>query len=88
MKDIKKLEKDDFIKYLDELNKEELKELILSNYWKLSEFRKFFNFTHINIKSGKKLKAIEGVNCLDCFAEMKNDYRSRKDTRYCRDCLH
>ncbi len=88
MKDLKKFKKDDFIKYLDELNKEGLKELILSNYWKLSEFRKFFNFTHINTKTGKTLKAIEGVNCLDCFAEMKNDYRSKKDTRYCKDCLH
>ena len=72
--DIKKLKKDDFIEIAKKL--------------KLNDLRKLFNFTHINIKSGKKLKAIEGVNCLDCFAEMKNDYRSKKDTRYCRDCLH
>ncbi len=87
MKDIKKLKKDDFIKYLDELNKEGLKELILSNYWKLSEFRKFFNFTHINTKTGKTLKAIEGVNCLDCFDEMKNDEHSSINKNYCIGCL-
>ena len=87
MKDIKKLKKEDFIKYLNEVNKEELKELILSNYWKLSEFRKFFNFTHMNIETGEKLKALEGVNCMDCFTEMRNDEHSSRNGIYCRECL-
>ena len=78
MKDIKKLKKDDFVDSFGENYKK----------WKLKDLKEHFKFTHINTKSGKKLKAIEGVNCLDCFAEMKNDYRSKKDTRYCRDCLH
>ena len=85
MKDLKKFKKDDFIDMVKndrDLNLEEFKKL------RIKDLRHYFNFTHINIKSGKKLKAIEGVNCLDCFAEMKNDYRSKKDTRYCKDCLH
>ena len=56
--------------------------------WKIKEFREFYGFTHKDWHTGKEYKAIEGVNCLDCFAEMKNDYRSKKDTRYCRDCLY
>ena len=87
MKDIKKLKKEDFIKYLNEVNKEELKELILSNYWKLSEFRKFFNFTHMNTKTGKTLKALEGVNCMDCFEIIRNDEHSSRNGIYCRECL-
>ena len=88
MKDIKKLEKDDFIKYLDEVSKEELKELILSKYFKLSEFREFFNFTHIDTKTGKTLKVIEGVNCMECFNIMKNDEHSSINKNYCRECLN
>ena len=33
-----------------------------------------------------KLKAIEGVNCLDCFAEMKNDEHSNINKNYCISC--
>ena len=73
MKDIKKLEKDDFIKIAKKL--------------KLNDLRKLFNFTHINTKTGKKLKAVERVNCLDCFAEMRNDEHSSRNGIYCRECL-
>ena len=73
MKDIKKLEKEDFIEIAEEL--------------KLRDLRKLFNFTHINIETGKKIRAIEGVNCMDCFAEMKNDEHSSISKNYCRECL-
>ena len=65
MKDIKKLEKEDFINMAKndrDLSLEEFKKL------KLNDLRKLFNFTHINTETGEKLKAIKGVNCLDCFA--------------------
>ena len=76
MKDIKKLKKDDFL------------DLFVENYkkWKLKDLKEHFKFTHINTKSGKKLKAIEGVNCLDCFAEMKNDEHSNINKNYCISC--
>ena len=73
MKDIKKLEKDDFIEIAKKL--------------KLNDFRKLFNFTHINIETGEKLKAIEGVNCMDCFSIMRNDEHSSRNGIYCRECL-
>ena len=44
MKDIKKLKKDDFIKCAEEL--------------KLNDLRKLFNFTHMNIETGEKLKPL------------------------------
>ncbi len=84
MKDIKKLEKEDFINMAKndrDLSLEEFKKL------KLNDLRKLFNFTHINIETGKKIRAIEGVNCMDCFAEMKNDEHSSINKNYCRECL-
>ena len=83
MKDLKKFKKDDFINMVKndrDLNLEEFKKL------RIKDLRHYFNFTHINIKSGKKLKAIEGVNCLDCFAEMKNDEHSSINKNYCISC--
>ena len=38
MKDIKKLEKEDFIKYLNEVNKEELKPILIDNSTKNDYF--------------------------------------------------
>ena len=76
MKDIKKLKKDDFVDSFGENYKK----------WKLKDLKEHFKFTHINTKSGKKLKAIEGVNCLDCFAEMKNDEHSNINKNYCISC--
>ena len=73
MKDIKKLKKEDFIKYAEKL--------------KLNDLRKLFNFTHMNIETGEKLKALEGVNCLDCFSIMRNDEHSSINKNYCRECL-
>ena len=73
MKDIKKLEKDDFIEIAEKL--------------KLNDLRKLFNFTHMNIETGEKLKALEGVNCLDCFSIMRNDENSSRNGIYCRECL-
>ena len=73
MKDIKKLEKDDFIEIAEKL--------------KLNDLRKLFNFTHMNIETGEKLKALEGVNCLDCFSIMRNDEHSSRNGIYCRECL-
>ena len=73
MKDIKKLEKDDFIEIAKEL--------------KLRDLRKLFNFTHINIETGERLKALEGINCMDCFSIMKNDEHSSRNKNYCRECL-
>ena len=73
MKDIKKLEKDDFIEIAKKL--------------KLNDFRKLFNFTHMNIETGEKLKAIEGVNCMDCFEIIRNDEHSSRNGIYCRECL-
>ena len=84
MKDIKKLKKEDFINVAKndrDLSLEELKKL------KLNDFRKLFNFTHINTKTNTYHKAIEGVNCLDCFAEMRNDEHSSINKNYCRECL-
>ena len=62
---------------------------ILEEFKKLriKDLRHYFNFTHINTKTGKTLKAIEGVNCLDCFDEMKNDEHSSINKNYCRECL-
>ena len=76
MKDIEKLKKDDFVNLFGENYKK----------WKIKDLKEHFKFTHINIKSGKKLKAIEGVNCLDCFAEMKNDEHSSINKNYCTSC--
>ena len=73
MKDIKKLKKEDFIEIAEKL--------------KLNDLRKLFNFTHMNIETGEKLKAIEGMNCLDCFEIMRNDEHSSRDKNYCRECL-
>ena len=73
MKDIKKLERDDFIEIAEKL--------------KLNDLRKLFNFTHINTETGKKLKAVERVNCLDCFNIMKNDEHSSRNKNYCMECL-
>ena len=73
MKDIKRLKKGDFIEIAKKL--------------KLNDLRNLFNFTHMNIETGEKLKAIEGVNCMDCFAEMRNDEHSSIDENYCRECL-
>ena len=73
MKDIKKLEIDDFIEIAEKL--------------KLNDLRKLFNFTHMNIETGEKLKALEGVNCLDCFSIMRNDEHSSRNGIYCRECL-
>ena len=73
MKDIKKLEKDDFIEIAEKL--------------KLNDLRKLFNFTHMNIETGEKLKALEGVNCMDCFSIMRNDEHSSRNGIYCRECL-
>ena len=73
MKDIKKLKKEDFIEIAEKL--------------KLNDLRKLFNFTHMNIKTGEKLKALEGVNCMDCFTEMRNDEHSSRNGIYCRECL-
>ena len=73
MKDIKKLERDDFIEIAEKL--------------KLNDLRKLFNFTHMNIETGEKLKAIEGVNCMDCFSIMRNDEHSSRNGIYCRECL-
>ena len=73
MKDIKKLERDDFIEIAEKL--------------KLNDLRKLFNFTHMNTKTNTYCKAIEGVNCLDCFAEMRNDEHSSRNGIYCRECL-
>ena len=73
MKDIKKLKKDDFIKIAEKL--------------KLNDLRKLFNFTHMNTETGEKLKAIEGMNCLDCFKIMKNDEHSSINRNYCIECL-
>ena len=73
MKDIKKLKKEDFIEIAEKL--------------KLNDFRKLFNFTHMNIETGEKLKAIEGVNCMDCFEIMRNDEHSSRNKNYCRECL-
>ena len=73
MKDIKKLEKEDFIEIAEKL--------------KLNDLRKLFNFTHMNIETGEKLKALEGVNCLDCFSIMRNDEHSSRNGIYCRECL-
>ena len=89
MKDIKKLKKDDFIKYFDEVNKEELKPILIeaTKHFKLNDFRKLFKITHMNTKTGKTLKAIEGVNCMDCFTEMRNDEHSSINKNYCRECL-
>ena len=41
----------------------------------------------MNTKTGKTLKAIEGVNCLDCFEVMRNDEHSSRNKNYCRECL-
>ena len=89
MKDIKKLEKDDFIKYFDEVNKEELKPILIeaTKHFKLNDFRKLFNFTHVNTKTNTYHKAIEGVNCMDCFEIMRNDEHSSRNGIYCRECL-
>jgi len=73
MKDIKKLKKEDFIEIAEKL--------------KLGDLRKLFNFTHINTETGEKLKAIEGVNCMDCFSIMRNDEHSSINKNYCRECL-
>ena len=73
MKDIKKLEKEDFIEITEEL--------------KLRDLRKLFNFTHINIETGERLKALEGINCMDCFSIMKNDEHSSRNKNYCMECL-
>ena len=73
MKDIKKLEKEDFIEIAEKL--------------KLNDLRKLFNFTHINTETGKKLKALEGVNCMDCFEIIRNDEHSSRNKNYCRECL-
>jgi formylmethanofuran dehydrogenase subunit E len=73
MKDIKKLEKEDFIEIAEKL--------------KLNDLRKLFNFTHINTETGKKLKAFEGVNCMDCFEIIRNDEHSSRNKNYCRECL-
>jgi len=89
MKDIKKLEKEDFINltkndsYLspEDLSLEEVKKL------KLNDLRKVFNFTHVDTKTNTYHKVIEGVNCMDCFAEMKNDEHSSINKNYCRECL-
>ena len=84
MKDIKKLEKEDFINMAKndrDLNLEEVKKL------KLNDLRKLFNFTHINTKTNTYCKAIEGVNCMDCFEIMRNDEHSSRNGIYCRECL-
>ena len=73
MKDIKKLKKEDFIEIAEKL--------------KLNDLRKLFNFTHMNIETGEKLKALEGVNCMDCFSIMRNDEHSSRNGIYCRECL-
>ena len=73
MKDIKKFTKDDFIEIAEKL--------------KLNDLRKLFNFTHINIETGERLKALEGVNCMDCFEIIRNDEHSSKNKNYCRECL-
>ena len=73
MKDIKKLEKEDFIEIAEKL--------------KLNDLRKLFNFTHINTKTNTYCKAIEGVNCMDCFEIMRNDEHSSRNGIYCRECL-
>ena len=73
MKDIKKLKKEDFIKYAEKL--------------KLNDLRKLFNFTHMNTKTNTYCKAIEGVNCMDCFSIMRNDEHSSRNGIYCRECL-
>ena len=73
MKDIKKFTRDDFIEIAKKL--------------KLNDFRKFFNFTHINIETGERLKALEGVNCMDCFEIIRNDEHSSRNGIYCRECL-
>ena len=73
MKDIKKLKKEYFIKYAEKL--------------KLNDLRKLFNFTHMNTKTNTYCKAIEGVNCMDCFSIMRNDEHSSINKNYCRECL-
>ena len=84
MKDIKKLKKEDFINMAKndrDLNLEEVKKL------KLNDLRKLFNFTHMNTKTNTYCKAIEGVNCMDCFSIMRNDEHSSRNGIYCRECL-
>ena len=84
MKDIKKLKKEDFINMAKndrDLSLEEFKKL------KLNDLRKLFNFTHINTKTNIYCKAIEGVNCMDCFSIMRNDEHSSINKNYCRECL-
>ena len=51
------------------------------------DFREFYCFTHKDWNTGKEYKAIEGVNCLDCFAEIRNDEHSSRNGIYCRECL-
>ena len=41
----------------------------------------------MNIETGEKLKALEGVNCMDCFTEMRNDEHSSRNKNYCMECL-
>jgi formylmethanofuran dehydrogenase subunit E len=84
MKDIKKLKKDDFINIAKndrDLNLEEVKKL------KLNDLRKLFNFTHMNTETNTYCKAIEGVNCMECFNIMKNDEHSSINKNYCIGCL-
>ena len=38
-------------------------------------------------KTGKTLKVIEGVNCMECFNIMKNDEHSSINKNYCMECL-
>ena len=55
--------------------------------WKLKDFREFYGFTHKDWNTGKEYKAIEGVNCMECFNIMKNDEHSSINKNYCRECL-
>ena len=89
MKDIKKFKKEDFIKYADkQVCLVDIPNLLRDiKKYKLRDLRKLFNFTHMNIETGEKLKAIEGMNCLDCFKIMKNDEHSSRNKNYCMECL-
>ena len=89
MKDIKKFKKGDFLSYASAKSYVENTPDLLEDIkkWKLKDLREYFDFTHMNIKTGEKLKAIEGVNCMDCFSIMRNDEHSSINKNYCRECL-
>ena len=70
-----------------ELNKIEMKGKIVIGEGEMDEAPMLYINEEVGTKTGEKLKALKGVNCMDCFEIMRNDEHSSRNKNYCRECL-